>query len=138
MVVTLDNFMEEATGELDWYRVNETTEQYASDVISTVDALLYLSGRMTAQANAKGWSSAALNALASRSGIVSTYMQFCLIDDSRVLADPVVAERGKPVYTQNRLQLLKTKTFDAGVVILYYLPRQQAHKQAGKQLPIES
>lgn len=59
-------------------------------------------------------------------GIVSTFMNLGLIDEYRLLVQPMVSEKGKPLFKdlnkRHQLNLIKTKTFHSGVVILYYLP----------------
>jgi dihydrofolate reductase len=58
--------------------------------------------------------------------IASTFIQLDLIDEYRIIVNPVVLGSGKPLFKDinNRLnlKLLKTKTFSCGNVILYYQP----------------
>ncbi len=58
--------------------------------------------------------------------IVSTLAQRGLIDDYRIFVNPVVLGSGKPLFKglndRLNLKLLKTKTFDCGVVLLHYEP----------------
>jgi dihydrofolate reductase len=58
--------------------------------------------------------------------IVSSFMQHGLIDEYRIIVNPVVLGNGKPLFKEindkQNLKLLKTRAFSSGVVILYYEP----------------
>lgn len=58
--------------------------------------------------------------------IASTLLQFGLIDEYRIIINPVVLSNGRPFFqdikNQLNLKLLKTRSFDCGNVILYYQP----------------
>jgi dihydrofolate reductase len=58
-LVTLDGFFAGLKGELDWHIVDEEFNQYAIDLLSKVDALLF--GRVTYQLMADYWPAAATN-----------------------------------------------------------------------------
>ena len=181
-VVTLDGFFEGPNKELDWHIVDEEFNQYAIDLLSNVDALLF--GRVTYQLMADYWPAAATNPSTSKSdleiadkmnnlpkivfsktlqqvewnnsrlvkdniaqeiskmkqqsgkdmvifgsgSIVSTFMQHGLIDEYRIIVNPVVLGNGKPLFKgindKQNLKLLKTRVFDSGIVILFYEPAQ--------------
>jgi len=60
------------------------------------------------------------------SDLAVTFIQHGLIDEYRIMVNPVVLGGGKPLFKgiQDKLQLklLKTKTFRSGNVLLYYQP----------------
>jgi dihydrofolate reductase len=58
--------------------------------------------------------------------IVSSLMRQGLIDEYRIILNPVILGNGNPLFKDLQdklnLKLLKTKTLGSGVVILYYEP----------------
>jgi dihydrofolate reductase len=60
------------------------------------------------------------------SDLAVTFIQDGLIDEYRIMVNPVVLGNGKPLFKgikgQLKLKLLKTKTFRSGNVLLYYQP----------------
>jgi dihydrofolate reductase len=181
-MVTLDGFFEGPNKELDWHIVDEEFNQYAIDLLSSVDVLLF--GRVTYQLMADYWPAAATNPSTSKSdleiadkmnnlpkivfsktlkevkwnnsrlvkeniaeeiskmkqqpgkdmvifgsgSIVSTFMQHGLIDEYRIIVNPIVLGNGNPLFkdinSKQNLKLLNTKVFDSGIVILFYEPAQ--------------
>ena len=63
-LVTLDGFFEGPNKELDWHIVDEEFNQYANDLLSNVDALLF--GRVTYQLMADYWPADATNPSTSK------------------------------------------------------------------------
>jgi len=181
-LVTLDGFFAGPKGELDWHIVDEEFNQYAIDLLSKVDALLF--GKVTYQLMADYWPAAATNPSTPKSdveiadkmnnlpkivfsktlqevkwnnsrlvkeniaeeiskvkqqpgkdmvifgsgSIVSTFMQHGLIDEYRIIVNPIVLGNGNPLFKgingKQNLKLLNTKVFDSGLVILFYEPAQ--------------
>ena len=66
-LVTLDGFFAGPNGELDWHIVDEEFYQYADDLLSNVDALLF--GRVTYQLMADYWPAKATNPSTSKSDL---------------------------------------------------------------------
>jgi dihydrofolate reductase len=64
--------------------------------------------------------------VAGSGDLVHTLMQSDLIDEYRLMVHPVVLGSGKRLFTEGtntlKLQLLETKTFSSGVVVLTYRP----------------
>lgn len=58
--------------------------------------------------------------------LTATFIQHGLIDEYRIMVNPVVLGNGKPLFKgikdKFNLKLLKTKTFSSGNVLLYYQP----------------
>ena len=56
--------------------------------------------------------------------IVQTFTRLGLVDEYRLWVHPVILQNGMPLFRDKRpgthLQLLRTKTFSTGVVVLYY------------------
>ncbi len=61
--------------------------------------------------------------------LVSSFANLGLIDEYRIILNPVILGKGNPMFKelehQHKLKLLKTKTLGSGVVILYYEPIEQ-------------
>jgi dihydrofolate reductase len=175
-LVSLDGFFEGPNRELDWFAVDEEFLEYARNLLSTVDTILF--GRVTYQHMAAYWPTASgtgndafitekMNNLPKivfsktlqevkwnnsrlvkeniaeeilkmkqqpgkdmvifgSGSIVSTFMQLGLIDEYRIIMNPVVLGNGKPLFKgikdKHNLKLLKTKVLGSGIVILYYQP----------------
>jgi dihydrofolate reductase len=60
------------------------------------------------------------------SDLAVTLIEHGLLDELRIMVNPILLGEGKPIFqgikTQLGLQLLKTRTFKSGNVLLYYEP----------------
>jgi dihydrofolate reductase len=64
-------------------------------------------------------------AMFGSSDLASTFMRLNLIDEYRIMVNPVVIGRGHPLFKnveRTRLQLVKARPFRTGNVMLYYQP----------------
>ena len=178
-LVSLDGFFAGPNGEIDWHNVDEEFNEYAIDLLSSVDALLF--GRVTYELMASYWPTPAatendpivagkMNSLPkvvfSRTlekvewkntrlvkgnlaeeiskmkqqpgkdivifgsgSIVSALTQLGLIDEYRIMVNPVVLGNGKPLFKgmndRLNLKLLRTKMFRSGNVMLCYEPARK-------------
>jgi dihydrofolate reductase len=65
-------------------------------------------------------------AIFGSSDLAVSFIQMGLIDELRIMVNPVVLGNGKPLFNgiheKLNLKLLKTKTFRSGNVLLYYQP----------------
>ncbi|HEX4207693.1 MAG TPA: dihydrofolate reductase family protein [Ktedonobacteraceae bacterium] len=61
--------------------------------------------------------------------IVQALTNFDLVDEYQLLVHPIVLGSGKPLFKDitgsHKLKLITAKTFDSGVVVLYYEPAQK-------------
>jgi Dihydrofolate reductase len=176
MMVTLDGFFEGPNKEIDWHNVDEEFNEYAIDLLNSVDILLF--GRVTYELMASYWPTPSattndpivaekMNSLPKivfsttlhkadwnntrlvkeriaeeilklklqpgkdmvifgSGSIVSTFTQLGLIDEYRIIVNPVVLGNGNPlfkgIHDKLNLKLLRTKTFSSGNVLLCYQP----------------
>ena len=173
-LVTLDGYFEGPNREIDWHNVDEEFNEYAVEMLNSVDTLLF--GRVTYELMAGFWPTPdamkndpivaeRMNNLSkivfSRTldrvewhnarlvknniaeeikkmknqpgkdmvilgsgSIVSELAQRGLIDEYRIMVNPVVLGRGKSLFKgingRLNLKLTKTRTFKSGNVLLYY------------------
>jgi dihydrofolate reductase len=179
MMVTLDGFFAGPNGEIDWHVVDEEFNAYASDLLDSVDTILF--GRVTYQHMASYWPSPLairndpiiagkmnqlskivfsrtldkvewgnwnnarlvkeniaqeITAMKQKPGkdmvilgsgsIVSTFARLGLIDEYRIIVNPVVLGDGMPlfkgVHDRMHLKLVRTRPFRSGNVLLVYAP----------------
>lgn len=60
--------------------------------------------------------------------LTSTFREHDLIDEYRIMINPLILGRGTPLFKENdeplNLKLIKTKTFASGNVLLCYIPKR--------------
>ena len=61
--------------------------------------------------------------------LLSTLMQMDLVDEHRVMINPVILGKGTPLFKnvedQTKLKLLKSRPFQSGNILLYYSPAKE-------------
>lgn len=175
-LVTLDGYFEGLNRDISWHNVDAEFNEYAIDMLNSVDTLLF--GRVTYELMASYWPtpdaikndpivaermnnlpkivfSRTLDkvewhntrlvkdnieeaiqkmkkqpgkdmALLGSGSILTGLAQRGLIDEYRIMVNPVVLGDGKPLFKGIKdrldLKLLKTRTFHNGNVLLYYQP----------------
>jgi len=175
-LVTLDGYFEGPNREIDWHNVDAEFNEYAIDMLNSVDALIF--GRVTYELMASYWptpdvikndpivaekmntlpkivfsrtlekvewnntrlvkanieeeikkmkkQSGKDMALLGSGSILSQFARQGLMDEYRIMVNPVVLGDGKPLFNdiKDRLNLkfTNTRTFGNGNVLLYYQP----------------
>lgn len=65
-------------------------------------------------------------------GIAQSFMKHELIDEYRIMINPIILGKGKPLFEdmthRMKLKLQKTRTFASGVVMLIYEPLKEVQK----------
>ena len=175
-LVTLDGYFEGPNREIDWHNVDAEFNEYAIDMLNSVDALIF--GRVTYDLMASYWptpdaikndpivaekmntlpkivfsrtlekvewnntrlvkanieeeikkmkkQSGKDMALLGSGSILSQFARQGLMDEYRIMVNPVVLGDGKPLFKDIKdrlnLKLTNTRTFGNGNVLLYYQP----------------
>jgi dihydrofolate reductase len=169
-LMSLDGFFEGPNHEIDWFVVDKEFLAYASEMLRSVDAILF--GRRTYEHMAAHWPSAPKDEIADKMNslpkivfsrtlnkadwnnsrlvseniadevstlkkqagkdvvvlgsamLASFLLQEGLIDEYRIILDPIILGRGNPLFSgvnrRIRLKLKDARSLASGVVILYY------------------
>ncbi len=176
-LVTLDGYFEGQNRDISWHNVDAEFNEYAVEMLNSVDTLLF--GRVTYELMARFWptSDAMENdpivaermnnlpkivfsrtlgkvewnntllvkdtieeevnkikkqpgkdmAILGSGSITTEFAQLGLIDEYRIMVNPVVLGSGNPLFKgikdRLHLKLIKTRTFRNGNVLLYYQPQ---------------
>jgi len=179
-MISLDGYFEGPNREIDWHNVDTEFNEYAIDMLNSVDRLLF--GRVTYELMASYWPtpeamkkdpivaermnnlpkivfSRTLNevrwnntrpmkenieeevknmktqsgkdmALLGSGNILTQFAQCALIDEYRIMVNPIALGNGKPLFKgikdRLNLKLLTTRTFRNGNILLYYQPEGKA------------
>jgi dihydrofolate reductase len=173
-LVTLDGYFEGPKREIDWHNVDAEFNEYAIDMLNSVDTLIF--GRVTYELMTNYWPTPAAKkddpivaekmntlpkivfsrtlekvewnntrlvkdnieeeiqkmkrqpgkdmALLGSGSILTELAPLGLIDEYRIMVNPVVLGSGNPMFKgikdRLNLRLLKIRTFKSGNVLLYY------------------
>ena len=102
-LISIDGYYEGPNREIDWHNVDAEFNDFAIAFLSTIDTIIFGS-----------------------SDLALSFIPYDLIDEFRILINPVVLGSGKPLFQglkeRLKLKLLKTKIFNSGNVLLYYIP----------------
>ena len=177
IMVSLDGFIEDPDGEINWHNVDEEYNEYASGLLNSADAILF--GRRTYQLMADYWQTpnAFLNdpviarlmnqlpkivfsktlekiewqnsrlvkenivkeitqlkrqqghdlVILGSADLTSRFTKLGMVDEYQIMVNPVVLGKGKPFFKNIQklnLELLYSKSFRSGNVLICYQPRQ--------------
>jgi dihydrofolate reductase len=107
-VVTLDGFYEGPDGEFDWPNVDQEFNEFGIEQLHDTDLLLF--GRVTYDSP----------------NLTVSLIGLGLVDELRVMVHPIVLGAGHSLFRtardRLRLELLQTRTFSSGNVLLTYRP----------------
>jgi dihydrofolate reductase len=190
--VSLDGFIEDAAGEIDWHFADAEFEEFINDTLRSIDAMVF--GRVAYELLAEFWPAAASDpeasarqlgqdprrhaeaarlmdelpkyvvsnrlervswrnshiisgdvageitklkeqpggeiALFAGGQVASTFTRLRLIDEYRLIVNPVLLGAGKRLfqdgYERTGLRLRRTKPFASGAVVVYYEPERDS------------
>jgi len=153
-MITLDGFFAGPAGEIDWHQVDDEFNQYAIDQLQEAGGLIF--GRVTYQLMASYWptpqalqdvewsntrllkgdATEELSRLKAAPGadlfifgsanLAAGLMKKSLIDEYRLIVNPVVIGKGIPMFQNphlpQRFRLARTRAFRNSNVLLVYQP----------------
>jgi dihydrofolate reductase len=130
LMVTLDGYYEGPSGEFDFWVVDDEFDEFAAAQLDEADMLVF--GRVTYEGMAAYWPTAAgqeddprvaerMNGLPKI--VVSRTLEDATWVGTRVVSSPEELAPLKQEPGKDRLELVRTRTFDSGNVLSYYRPR---------------
>jgi dihydrofolate reductase len=114
VLTTLDGYHEGPNHEIDWHNADEEFNEFAIEQTDALGTLVF--GRVTYEMMAAYWPTPEARESLLRMG---------LVDEVRILVNPVLLGAGKPLFEtadRTKLKLLQTRTFSSGNVLLTYQP----------------
>ena len=150
MMTTLDGYYEGPNQEFDFWVVDDEFNEFSVEQLDEVDTLLF--GRVTYEGMAAYWPTPAaaqddprvasmMNGLSKivvsrsldkdiailgSSDLTVSLLHMGLVDELRIMVNPVVLGDGRSVFRtageRLSLKLLKSRPFNSGNVLLYYEP----------------
>jgi dihydrofolate reductase len=135
MLTTLDGYFEGPNQDISWHNAgDEEFNQFAIQQLDNVDTLIF--GRLTlihdnyvAEMRALKQQPGKDMVILGSSDLAVTFIEHGLIDEYRIMLNPLALGGGKPLFQgipgRLDLKLVHTRVFKSGNVLLYYVPAEK-------------